>query len=246
MKRLLWIVLALVLAQALVFAACGDDDDDDNDNAADDDADDDDTGDDDTGDDDADDGDDDFDDDADDDDDTGEPIESYVLALKDAKVNLSGTITYSAAFISTSGTMDITETGTTMGASFSGSLTEVGFTACDINWDTGVVQVNMEGDTGVIHSEIVTGTVTSVPQKKDELDFDTAGGERSKTEVFNMDDFEACDGATCVLIAYASVSQVFQVQEFTNGALSTNDWILLWAFPGDTTSGTQYDLTFTP
>jgi len=249
MQKVLRLVLVLFIAGTMAFAACGDDDDD-NEAGDDDDADDD-TGDDDTADDDHrddDTGDDDADDDADDDDDT-EPPEGNVILLQNAKMNLlTQTIAYTDSYFSTSGAMTITEVGTTTGANFSGTLADVGFHACEINFDTGVVQVDLEGDTGLIQAETATGPVVSVPQKSAPWNEGAGAGglAKGKEEVFNFEDFPQCEGATCVLIAYASVSQVFQVTEFTQGAYSMNDWMLIWGFSGNATAGTVIDLTFEP
>ncbi|MBZ0274119.1 hypothetical protein K8I61_18920 [bacterium] len=250
-----WIlVLVAIAALSVSIVACGDDDDDDDDDdAADDDADDDDddSADDDTGadddmDDDADDDDmdddDADDDDADDDTDEGTPISQYALLLENAKVNIAtGGIDFDRAFISTSGTMTIDQIGTTTGATFEGSLQTVGFTQAEVDFDAGTIGILQDGDTGVLALEEVTATITAVPVKKS---FDVSGTPSgAKAEAFNMSEFTQCASPTCVSAAYASVTGVYQVSEYTDGILATNDWMLIWAIPGDATNGSVYDLT---
>jgi hypothetical protein len=247
------LIISVIGAAAFIACSTGDDDDDNDAGAADDTAGDDDTADDDTGqgddditDDITDDADDDVDDDVDDDsgdDDTAETIGNFLLMLENAKINFgTGGYDYTRCFISTSGTMYIQEIGTTTGSPFTGVLTNVGFTQCEIDWGTGIVQIITDGDTGILDGETLTTTIISVPQALT-TGYEPGSKKGTKEEAFHMTEFVQCGGATCAVAGYASISNVFSISEFTNGAYGMNDYALIWQFDGDTTSDTSYDLT---
>ena len=240
MRKVIFIALMFMIIGAATFFACssgGDDDDNDTGAAADDDTDDD-TADDDTS---------HWNDDAGDDsgdDDTAATISNFLLMLEDGKLNIAaGGYDYTRCFISASGTMYIEEIGTTTGDPFNGTLTNVGFMQCEIDWSTGIVQILQDGDTGLLDGETLETTIISIPQVAFEP-YGTAG-KGAKEEAFHLTEFTQCAGTTCVVAGYASISNIFSITEFTNGAYAMNDWVLMWQFSGDTTSGTFYDLTIT-
>ncbi len=258
MPKTIIFALIMILSLAALTMACGDDDDDnDTDSDVDDDTDDinDDLNDDindDINDDVNDDIDDDLNDDVDDDedddvDDDDIDIQPYVMVLQNAQINiLEQTIDYERSFFSVGGSIHITQIGTTLLAPFEADLENVQFMECIVNWDTDEVQILQDGDTGLIVSDPVVGAVTPTPQKSyidGDFFFNSGFGLAAAEEAFNFDPFEPCAGSTCSLIAYASISDIFAVQQFTQGPYSLNDWMVMWTFDGDTQAGDVLDLT---
>jgi len=84
----------------------------------------------------------------------------------------------------------------------------------------------------------------ATPTDDDDDDDTTPTGDPWVDGGFNEDTWEPCAGAGCTAIAYATVSQIFQVQQFSDAAMigQENHQILLWSMPGDTVAG-DLDLT---
>ena len=92
--------------------------------------------------------------------DKAETLTTFVLLYVNAKQQ-GLTMVYDALYISTGGTMHVTEIGKTNGAAFTANLEDVEFTEASINGS--YVTINPEGKTGFIGSVDASGSILVMP-----------------------------------------------------------------------------------